>query len=281
MAGGLGALEAFLQPEVEEVMLRGGSARVLFRNGRRADFPDLLPEEAVEALAARVADATGRALTGTRRFVTTDLRRPGLGPIRLSAVLRPQAAAPAVNLRIFPEEPLPFERVAEDFGIPEADRARLLSALERPRALLIAGPFAAGKTTLLNALLLEAAARGMMPAVVEGFREVRLPEDRALLVEEPDPARMDAAIADAVLRMRADLIAVGEITTPEEARRFMWAAEQALALLRGLLRRAGEPPESIEEMLRAGLGGVALLAYDPRAHRRRWAGLFEMDGGNG
>jgi type IV secretory pathway ATPase VirB11/archaellum biosynthesis ATPase len=296
MAGGLGALEAFLQPEVEEVMLRGGSARVLFRDGRRADYPKLLPEEAVEALAARVADATGRALTGTRRFVTTDLRRPGLGPIRLSAVLRPQAAAPAVNLRIFPEEPLPFERVAEDFGIPGADRGRLLSALERPRALLIAGPFAAGKTTLLNALLLEATARGMMPAVVEGFREVRLPEDRALLVEEPDPVRMDAAIADAVLRMRADLIAVGEITTPEEARRFMWAAlvgrpalatlhgataEQALALLRGLLRRAGEPPESIEEMLRAGLGGVALLAYDPRAHRRRWVGLFEMGGGSG
>lgn len=294
MAGGLGALEAFLEPQVEEVLLRGGSARVLFRDGRRADYPGLLPEEAVEALAARVADATGRSLTGTRRFVTTDLRRPGLGPIRLSAVLRPQAAAPAVNLRIFPAEPLPFARVAEDFRIPEADRERLLSALEQPRALLIAGPFAAGKTTLLNALLLEAVARGMMPAVVEGFREVRLPEDRALLVEEPDPDRMDTAIADAVLRMRADLIAVGEITAPEEARRFMWVAlvgrpalatlhgataEQALALLRGLLRRAGEPPESIEEMLRASLGGVALLAYDPLSHCRRWAGW--LDGGQG
>ncbi len=297
MAAGLGLVESFLDPAVEEIILREGTVRVLFRKPQEASagllLPNFLPPDAVASLAARVADATGRSLTGARRFVTTDLDRPGLGRVRLAAALPPLSAGAAVNLRLFPETPIPFETIARDLGIPPADQERLRAALDQPRALLIAGPFAAGKTTLLNALLLAAVAEGRMPAVVEGFREIALPAHQALMIEEPDPALLDRAIADAVLRMRADLLAVGEITTPEEARRFMWAAlvgrpalatlhgatpGQAMALLRGLLRRAGEPPEGIEEMIREGLGGIAVLAYDPGAHRRSWAGLYDPDG---
>lgn len=288
MAIGLGLVEGLLGPEVEELILRGGTAWVLHRSGGRSAFPDLFPRGAVASLAARVADATGRAMTGRRQFVTTDLDRPDLGRLRLSAVLPPMADAPGVNIRLFPREPIPLAAL-----VPPAAREALRALLREPGALLIAGPFAAGKTTLLNALLVEAVGMGMLPVVVEAFRELRLPEGAALMVEAPDPALADEAIAEAVLRMRADLVALGEITAPQEARRFLWVASvgrpalatlhggspaQAMAVLRELAARAGMAMEAVEGMIAVSVRAVVQLQYDPLAHRRTFGGIFTPEG---
>lgn len=288
MAMGLGLVEGLLAPEVEELILRGGTVWVIDRRGRREALPDLLPPGAVASLAARVADATGRTMTGRRQFVTTDLERPDLGRVRLSAVLPPLAEAPGVNIRLFPREPLPLAAL-----VPAAAGEALRGLLREPGAVLIAGPFAAGKTTLLNALLLEAVGMGMLPVVVEAFRELQLPAGAALMVEAPDPALADEAIAEAVLRMRADLVALGEITAPQEARRFLWVASvgrpalatihggnpaQAMAVLRELAARAGMAEGAIEAMIAASVRALVLLQYDPLAHRRAFGGIFTPEG---
>lgn len=289
MAVGLGPLEAFIGPQVEELVVRRSRLRVLYRDGRVEDYPDLLDPEWVVLELRRVADATRRPVGGDRRFVTTDLRRPGagVGRLRVSAVETPDGAA--LNIRLFPERPLRLG----DLGLPDGFLAALKALRYERRGLLIAGDFAAGKSTLLNALLLEAVEDGLLPAVIEGFAELDLPADAVLRVEAPDPRLADEAMAEAVLRMRADVLAVGEVTAPEEARRFLWACQvgrpvwatihgasyaQALATLTELCARAGMHHEAVKDGIRAGLGGVALLRYDFLAHRRFAAAVFAGDG---
>jgi general secretion pathway protein E/type IV pilus assembly protein PilB len=289
-AVGLGPLEPFLRPEVEELVIRGRRLRVLYRDGRREEYPDLLDPVWVRLMARRVADATHRPLGGDRRFVTTDLKRAdaGLGRVRVAAVEGPEGTA-ALNLRLFPARPYRLE----DLGLPPAFLEGLLLRAWEPGGLLIAGPFAAGKTTLLNALLLRAAQEGYLVAVVEGFGELELPAETAVRVEATDPRLADQAMAEAVLRMRADILAIGEITAPEEARRFLWAAQvgrpvwgtihgatfaQARAGFFELCSRAGMIWEAIGQAWVSGVRTVVLLDYRVETHRRAVRGLYDGEG---
>lgn len=288
MALGLGVLELWVEPAVEEVVVRGGDVIVLYRNGRVQEFPDLVDSSWVVELAYRLADATQRAMGGSKRFVTTDLARPGtgIGRMRVSAVV--QDGTGYVNLRLFPERPLKLS----ELGLPAGFVKALESLRYRRGGLLIAGDFAAGKSTLLNALLLAAVEDGLLPALVEGFAELDVPA-RVVRIEAPDPGLADEAMAEAVLRMRADVLAVGEITAPEEARRFLWACQvgrpvwatihgasfdQALATLTELCSRAGMAYQAVDRAVRAGLAGVALLEYDFVGRRRRAAAVFDGGG---
>lgn len=283
---GLGLLEPFLGDDVEEVLVRGGTVRVLYRDGRKADHPDALPAAAVESLARRVADATRRAMAGGRQFAVTDVPRPGGGKARLSAVAPPVSQVPALNVRLFPPEPPRLEVL----GYPPGFVAALREVAFEAGGLLIAGPFGAGKTTLLNALLLEAVALGLWPCVVEAFAELQGPLDRVAQLELPDAAQAAQAMGEAVFRLRADVLAVGEITSPEEAWRFLWLAlagrpvwatihgaspRQARTLLGELACRGGVA--DVRGALGEGLRTIVQLGYDVFAHQR-CAAVVEVGG---
>ena len=140
---------------------------------------------------------------------------------RLHAVLPPVApGGPLVSIRRFPPQPRSLDELCSLGFVSATDRSRLGIFVAEGRSIAISGATGTGKTTLLNALLLEVAPRERI-VVIEELPELRLDGTGAvsLVARGANPegrgeVRLEALVR-ASLRMRPDRIVVGEVRGPE------------------------------------------------------------------
>lgn len=140
---------------------------------------------------------------------------------RFHAVLPPVApAGPLVSIRRSPHRPRSLDDLCSLGFVSAPDCARLRNLVAEGRSIAISGATGTGKTTLLNALLLDVPPRERI-VVIEELPELRLEGTGAVSLVARGPntegrgeVRLDALVR-ASLRMRPDRIVVGEVRGPE------------------------------------------------------------------
>jgi len=305
---GLGPLQSLVDEDgIEEVIVRKGFVYVE-RFGKIEAIGWMGPDELFREIATRAADLGGRAIWGSKPYVLVDLPEGH----RFSAMVPPLSIeGTAINIRVFRKgmsigelwrlgtfSPQEAEEESDeeildllrDEGVePKPFLVEVAKAIRRNAAsILISGPFSAGKTTLLNALL------GLIPkthvvAIVETFRELQPPEHlhplRAVVPEVLErrgglpPMR---EIIDVLYkRMRPDWIVFGEIVGEEAiplldamnlGKRVMTTIHgedpyTALLHLEMLALASGLPLPAIRERVARG---VNLILHMDRAGRKRF-----------
>lgn len=312
---GLGLLQSVMEePGVEEVIVRNGhllverEGRIEVR-GRPADDAYFL------SLARRAADLGGRAMWGNRPFVLVDSPDGS----RFTAMTPPlSVAGTAINVRVHRREPLTlgdlarmgaFEDGAVEAGeedgeggdvIAEELRAEgvdaptppvlkfLAAAVRENRAsIVISGPFSAGKTTLLSALIRLIPPERVL-AVAETFLELKVAHPYPARVVVPEVLEEQAGLPPMrevvnvlYTRMRPDVIVFGEVVG-DEAVPLLDAmglgvrvlttvhgddAYGALLRLEVLAMASGLPLPAVRERVARG---VDLIVHLARNGRRRY-----------
>lgn len=252
-------------------------------------FPDA---GAVRRLAQRLATVAGRRLDDARPWV--DARLPD--GTRLHAVLPPVAVECAcLSLRVVRPRAFTLDELAAAGTVPPGGD-RVLRALVRARlSFLVSGGTGSGKTTLLSALL------GLVGpderiVLAEDSAELR-PDHPHVVRLETRPANQEGAglvtLEDLVrqaLRMRPDLLVVGEVRGPEAAHLLAAlntghsgcgtvhanAAADVPARLEALGTAAGLDRAALHSQLAAALSVVLHLVRD-RAGRRRIAEVHVLE----
>lgn len=273
MLVGIGLIEPLLEDEeVEEIIVRRGRVFV-DRGGQIDDLGELAPDEHFYRVAAYVADTrAGRGLSPQYPVVLVDLP----GGERFTAMVPPLSPeGTIINVRRWRVKRHSLDDLMQMDTFP-GPRGRTLAttlvAIVRHLAasILISGAFSTGKTTLLNALLAHVR-EGVQVAVAESFREldVRHPATARVVVpafvrEGEDRITLAQAVNSLLTRARPDLIVMGEITSHDEAREFLRAANLgvramgtihgnsaygALVRLADLAVREGSPLSSVRSQV--------------------------------
>lgn len=295
---GLGLLDPFLhQDGVEEIIVRNGSVLV-GRNGQVGNSGVIAPDLYFYALAQRVAEMGGKPLRAANPFVLVDLPDGS----RFTAMVPPLSRrGTAINIRVFARQVRSLADLVERGMLSEAQADYLKGAvLGRCQSILISGRPAAGKTTLLNALL------ALLPEYTqlcgaETFEEIVTSnpyEARAVVRDQVEAGRVSMAEVVNVLytRMRPDVVVVGEVVS-EEAKEYLAAINlgvvahttihgnsvmDALLRLETLAREKEVPLGAIRERVARGIGiGVHVdLKLNPAGSgwRREVTEIVEIDG---
>jgi pilus assembly protein CpaF len=211
---GAGPLQALLElPGVTDVAVNGDGSVWLDQGSGlvRADV-DLGGADAVRRLAVRLAGLAGRRLDETSPFVDAVLP----SGVRLHAILPPLVAGgPHLTLRV----PAPVTMNLADLQargmFPPGWAEVLLRMVRRRVAFVVSGGTGVGKTTLLAALLGEAAPTERI-VVVEDVRELKVERPQLVRLEARPPNVEGAGevtlttLVRQALRMRPDRVVLGE-----------------------------------------------------------------------
>jgi P-type conjugative transfer ATPase TrbB len=206
----LGWLE---DPDVTEVMLNPDGRLWLDRlEGGLAATQARVSAADGERIVRLVAHHVGGEAHAGRPRVTAEL--PGGGE-RFEGLLPPLAAAPVFAIR------KPASRVFElaeyvAAGVMSAAHAGLLGqAVERRKNILVAGPTASGKTTLVNALLAVVARSGDRVVLIEDTRELQCAAPNVVALRTSEGGATLRDLVRSALRLRPDRIPIGEVRGAE------------------------------------------------------------------
>jgi pilus assembly protein CpaF len=211
---GAGPLEPLLQLHGVTDVAVNGDGSVWLDTGRglvRADV-DLGSPDAVRRLAVRLAGLVGRRLDETSPFVD------GVLPsgVRLHAILPPLVAGgPHLTLRVPAPTAMTLDDLQSRSMFPAGWGEVLLRLVHRRVAFVVSGGTGVGKTTLLGALLGEAAPSERV-VVVEDVRELRVDQPQVVRLEARPPNVEGAGevtlttLVRQALRMRPDRVVLGE-----------------------------------------------------------------------
>ncbi len=135
---------------------------------------------------------------------------PGSGE-RFEGLLPPVVAGPAFAIR----RPAVAVFTLGDYvaaGIMSGPEAETLRAAVRARKnVLVAGGTSTGKTTLVNALLVEVAATGDRVVLIEDTRELQCAAPNLVALRTKDGAASLTDLVRSALRLRPDRIPIGEV----------------------------------------------------------------------
>lgn len=130
---------------------------------------------------------------------------------RFEGLLPPVVAAPSFAIR----KPAVAVFTLGDYveaGIMSADQAEVLRAAVRSRKnILVAGGTSTGKTTLVNALLVEVAHTGDRVVLIEDTRELQCAAPNLVSLRTKDGAATLTDLVRSALRLRPDRIPIGEV----------------------------------------------------------------------
>jgi pilus assembly protein CpaF len=215
---GAGPLEPLLaEPDVTDVLVNAPDS-VWFDRGCGMERASVRfdGEADVRRLAQRLAAGAGRRLDDAQPFVDAVL---GDGT-RLHAVLRPLAAHTTLSLRVLARRPLDLDRLVELDTMPGSVGDVLRAVIARRRAFVVTGGTGTGKTTLLGALLGEAAAVERLLLIEDAPELVVLHPHVVRLITRPANVEGAGAVGlrelvRQALRMRPDRLVVGEFRGAE------------------------------------------------------------------
>lgn len=271
---GLGVLQPFLQEEgIEEIIVRNGFVQTE-REGQIFDEGALASDEYFYRLSRRIADLAGEELSAEKPQIKVGLPDGS----RFTATVPPiSRKGTAINVRRFALKSFTFDDLLERGSVDE-ETVELLKEAARSMnvSVMFSGRPAAGKTTWLNAFS-RYLPDDVQLSCVETFQELQMqvPHPHHLVVEE-DPDVMADAINTTILRMRPDVLVVGEVVS-KEALQYVMAlnlgivthttthaksARLALTRLESLSRESDIPWEERREIIGSGLGLVVHLAKE-------------------
>lgn len=278
---GLGVLQPFLEEEgIEEIIVRKGFV-MTERNGQIQDEGQLADDEYFYRLARRVAEMEGKGLGGKEPKIKVGLPDGS----RFAATIPPLSReGTAINIRRFARKKLSMEDLVER-GSADRETIDFLAevAASMKVSVVFAGRPGAGKTTWLNAFSAHLPSHAQV-TVVETFEELQPQvEHFHHLVVEEDPAEMADAINSSVLRMRPDVLMIGEVVSREAYQYIMalnlgivshttthaQSARMALARLENLAQQEMSIQE-LRPVIGNGLGLVVHLAKEYVPERRQY-----------
>jgi len=217
VAVGTGPLQPLLDdPDVSDVLVNGADAVWVDRGaGLERSAVRFRDDDAVRALAVRLAASAGRRLDAAVPFVDAQLS----GGLRLHAALAPIAGpGTCISLRARRRGGFPLKAFCADGAVEDVLTACVTARL----ALVVSGGTGSGKTTLLDALLGRVDPRERV-VLVEDASELAPPLPHVVRLAARPPNVEGAGGIDLrqlvreALRMRPDRIVVGEVRGAEIA----------------------------------------------------------------
>jgi pilus assembly protein CpaF len=278
---GLGVLQPFLEVDgIEEIIVRNGFV-MTERDGQIQDEGALATDEYFYRMARRIAEMEGIGLGGKEPKIKTGLPDGS----RFAATIPPLSReGTAINIRRFARKKLMLPDLVER-GSADVETIDFLAevAASMKVSVVFAGKPGAGKTTWLNAFSSHLPSHAQV-TVVETFEELQ-PQVAHFhhLVVEDEEGEMGEAINASVLRMRPDVLMIGEVVSREAYQYIMalnlgivshttthsQSARMALARLENLARR-DMSVEELRPVIGDGLGLVVHLAKEYDAERRQY-----------
>ena len=280
---GLGVLQPYLEEVgVEEIIVRNGFVSIE-RNGQINEEGFLADDDYFYRLARRIAEMEGIGLGAKDPKIKVGLPDGS----RFAATIPPiSRQGTAINIRRFSRKKLSLEDLV-DRGSADHETIDFLAevASSMKVSTCFAGRPGAGKTTWLNAFSAHLPSHAQL-TVVETFEELKpqVEHYHHLVVAEDETGTggMADAINTSVLRMRPDVLMIGEVVSGE-AYQFIMAlnlgivshttthaqsARMGLARLENLARRDMNIHE-LREVIGNGLGLVIHLSkdYDPEQRK--------------
>ena len=270
---GLGVLHPYLEQDtVEEIIVRNGHVTVE-REGSLEQVGNLASDDYFYRLARRIADMEGKGLGAAEPMIKVGLPDGS----RFAATIPPLSReGTAINIRRFSKKKLSLENLVQRKSTDEETidfLAKVANSLKV--SVVFSGRPGAGKTTWLNAFSHHLPGRAQV-SVVETFEELQpqIEHFHHLVVEEETEA-MGEAINTAVLRMRPDVLMIGEVVSRESVQYILalnlgivshttthsQSARMALVRLENLARR-DMAVEEVRPVIGYGLGLVVHLSKD-------------------
>jgi pilus assembly protein CpaF len=280
---GLGVLQPFLEEEgLEEIIVRNGHVTVE-RNGQIQEVGNLADDAYFYRMARRIAEMEGIGLGAKDPKIKVGLPDGS----RFAATIPPiSRQGTAINIRRFARKKLKLEDLV-DRGSADQETIDFLAevASSMKVSTCFAGRPGAGKTTWLNAFSAHLPSHAQL-TVVETFEELQPQSEHyhhlVVTEDEGGSGGMADAINTSVLRMRPDVLMIGEVVS-NEAYQFIMAlnlgivshttthaqsARMGLARLENLARKEMDIHE-LREVIGHGLGLVIHLSkdYDPEQRK--------------
>lgn len=217
---GYGVLEHLLEDDnVEEIFISGGDVSYLDGNGRLASVEDPTTEEELFHLVNRLLQTSGREVSQRTPIVQARVLD---GTARIGVVVPPIADELSVTLRKYTMRHEDLNDLVRFDSLSPAAAALLHAAMLTRTGIVVSGIPAAGKTTLVNALL-----RAVPPSHrvlgCEETRELSAPIMHGAYYQTRSSSNDSSESSEVSLRdlvriclgMRPDLLVVGEVRGEE------------------------------------------------------------------
>jgi P-type conjugative transfer ATPase TrbB len=210
---GPAVLEALANPDVTEVYVNPSGALYLdTRSQGRISTPVRLASEQILRFLNLVGSRVPMVLNAGRPQIQAELPGDGFLGARLQGFIPPLAAAPSFNIRKPPATVFSLDDYVLAGILSPRHREALAAAVRERRNVLVAGGTASGKTTLVNAVLLEITTTYPRDRIVvlEDTVELRCSAPDHLALRTTDTVRL-RDLVKAALRTSPDRIVVGEV----------------------------------------------------------------------
>lgn len=284
---GLGELEPFMaDPEVEELWMNEPNRVFVAKRGNVECHEIEFSAEQIEVVIDRMLRTIGRRIDRATPFVDAPLEDGS----RLHAVIPDVTRRHlSFNIRRYVENRATLESLVSAGVLTEAQRFALCDALARGETVLVSGATAAGKTTLLCALLRSLPAQERIVSVEDTFEIAISNPDWVAMQTRPPSLEGDGEIdmrrlIREALRMRPSRLVVGEVRGAEAVELLVAlnsgipalctvhsnSAEHALTKLMTLPLLSGVrvPIEFVRLVIGSTVGLVAHCELGPAGSRR-------------
>jgi P-type conjugative transfer ATPase TrbB len=212
---GAGIAEALVDDDVTEIYVNAGDGAVWLdrRSGGRERTGMALPESLIRSFLNAVASAHRLELTRRNPQLQAELPSDALfRQARLQGLIPPLSEAPAFVIRKPATRVFSLGDYVEQRVLTPAHREELARAVENRDNVLVAGGTRSGKTTLVNAVLLEITERCPRDRVVvlEDTRELQCAARDHLALRTTDEVDLSGLVR-LTLRSSPDRIVIGEV----------------------------------------------------------------------
>ncbi|HUT16549.1 MAG TPA: ATPase, T2SS/T4P/T4SS family [Anaerolineae bacterium] len=290
---GLGVLHPYLKgDEIEEIIVRNGFVTIE-QDGALRPIGQLQTDDYFYRMARRIADMEGKGLGAAEPTIKVGLPDGS----RFAATIPPLSCeGTSINIRRFATKKLTLEDLV-DRGSADKETIDFLAKVANSMkvSVVFSGRPGAGKTTWLNAFSQHLPSRAQV-SVIETFEELQPQvEHYQHLIVEDDTQQMADSINTAILRMRPDVLIIGEVVSREAVQYILalnlgivshttthsHGARMALVRIENLARQ-DMAVEEMRPVIGFGLGLVVHLAkdFDPKtqSYRRYMRELLAVDG---